>query len=957
MVERPVVDITVVIIVCNDVTRLPVAARSALCQTLRSVELVIVDDCSQDGSYDVALDISSRYPGRVRVFRLSENSGSGGEPRNVGIAKAAGQYVMFLDSDDVLEPNACRNLLEAALHTGADMVSGLCVRIVVDSRRGETDKWCEWLYRRTRVLESVTELPDLFAFDTLSTNKIYRLDFLTGNNLRFPKGLLYEDLLFTAEAYLAARRITLIPNEIYHWRVYQHAKDKSVTNRRHEMKNFTDRIEIHRRIDKILRSRGHDELRLAKDIKFLKHDLVLHLRDIPFRSTEFRREFSETARSYLKEINESAYEAVQPIQAICAYLLVKDDWPNLLRSVDTLINRHKLSSPLSEQDGSVYWCADHLDDPLGRKILDVTELGYHVKDIDDLSLRNELLSYSQSSSCAHLAGRIINPLRTITPRAKLSGEIQFRARRISLQTFSFPLTRLRHDGDGIQWEATVNLAKRLRPLGAVDAIWDVRLTLSVDGKKTTTRITAGDVPLSTATRLRARPRLTRLVSDTWEPLVSSRGHLAFQLTSRGIISRSSRKAASWAFKGPSGAVARTGVRKAKHLRRRALSQNARVRAYHELFCKLPVRKGMVVFESHLGKQYSDSPRAIYEELCRQGVKFTPVWSYAKHPGDFPKEAQLVKRWSWQYLRALAQAEYWIDNQGYPGALQKRPGTTYIQTWHGSALKKMGFDSPEWRLKSQVQQEECQKGLDRFDHFLVRSPHDIRTLVAAFRIPESKIIRSGYPRNDVLVAARKAELGGRSLTLGKLARELGIPEGRHVLLYAPTFRSGPRGEVRPFEPPFSFTDFTERFGDRYVLLVRAHYLNTVVIPPAARASIIDVTHVHDAAQLYLLTDALITDYSSAMFDYALLDRPMVFFAYDLDEYTKDIRGTYFDLSRHAPGPVIREEQDLFEILNDLDKVKEEWASSRREFAQEFGEYDCGDAAKQVVEMFFRPGGSA
>ncbi|MGB8940557.1 MAG: glycosyltransferase family 2 protein, partial [Streptomyces sp.] len=454
--ERP--DVSVVVIVYNDAERLPTAVRSVLDQTLHGVEVVIVDDCSTDDSYGTAQRLAAEHPERVRAYQLPENSGAGGEPRNVGIGHTVGTHVMFLDSDDVLERNACRNLLEAAERDGSDIVSGLCVRLSMDTRNKKRDQWYPWLYATTRTLESVTELPDLFVWDTLSTNKLYRRDFLVENALRFPKGMFYEDLMFIAEAYLAAGRITLIPNQVYYWHVHERAADaaKSVTNRRHEMTNFEHRLEIHRRIDVLLAERGLDELRLAKDIKFLKHDLVLHLRDLPFRDAAYRQEFAGLARGYLGGLDRAAYDEVQPIQAICAYLLERGDWENLLPAVDTLTNRDKISSPLAERDGRVYWCAAHLDDPFGRRVLDVTELGYHSKRFDQMFLRNVLTRYEESAGTVRMAGRITNPLGVVGPGAVLTAELEFSARRRSLQTFRFPVSAVRYEGDAIGWEATVD---------------------------------------------------------------------------------------------------------------------------------------------------------------------------------------------------------------------------------------------------------------------------------------------------------------------------------------------------------------------------------------------------------------------------------------------------------------------------------------------------------------------
>ncbi|MFF8604705.1 CDP-glycerol glycerophosphotransferase family protein [Streptomyces sp. NPDC015346] len=943
-------DVSVIVIAYNDAERLPTAVRSVLDQTLQSVEVVIVDDCSKDRTFEVAQELAAAHPGQVRAYQLPENSGAGGEPRNVGIGHARGRYVMFLDSDDVLELNACRNMVSAAEETGADMVSGLCVRLFKDSRNEKRNEWYNWLYSTTRTLDSVTELPDLFVWDTLSTNKCYRRDFLVDNNLRFPKGMFYEDLMFIAEAYLAAKKITLIPNQVYFWHVYEQAKVKSVTNSRHEMRNYEHRLEIHRRIDALLDQHGLEELRRAKDVKFLKHDLVLHLRDLPFRDEAYRREFAELSRPYLQGLDREAYAQVPAIQAICAYLLEKSDWDNLLPAVDTLIHRDKVSSPLAERDGRVFWCAEHLDDEFGRSVLDVTDLGYHEKPINKLFLRNELTEYAESDGTARLAGRITNPLGIIEPGATLKAELEFRARRRSLQTFVFPVTTLRHEGDSLHWETDADISSRLRPLGIIDSIWDVRLNLQVNGVRTHTRLTVGESEIGSGA-LPVKPRLTRLVADHVEPHPTAKGHLAFRLVSKRSDSERIEEFIQRNVQGRPGRIAKSGYRKAKALRQTLTSAETKLRLYHEVYSRLPVKKRTVVFESQLGKQYSDSPRAIYEEMRRQGLDFEAVWSYAGSPADFPKDAQLVRRWSLPYLKALARAEFWVDNQSYPLRLVKRPETTYIQTWHGSALKKMGFDQPSLKAKTRQEQAEQQKHLDRFDHFLVRSEHDVRTLAKAFRLQDRTLLRTGYPRNDVLVQARqREEERGGARERGPLAEQLGIPADKTVLLYAPTFRAS-SGKARQFALPFDVERFAEEFGDQYVLLVRAHYFNHVVLPPTVKGKVIDVSAQHDVMPLMELADALITDYSSVMFDYALLDRPMLFFTYDYEAYVHEDRGTYFDLLEHAPGPVFRTEDEFRDALRNLDAEGREYADARKRFVAEFGEYDQGNAARTIVDQFF------
>ncbi|WP_406169800.1 CDP-glycerol glycerophosphotransferase family protein [Streptomyces sp. NBC_00996] len=939
--------VSVVVIVYNDAARLPTAVRSVLDQTLRGVEVVIVDDRSTDGSYELARQLAAEHPDRVRAFQLPENSGGCGAPRNHGVGRAQGDYVLFLDSDDVLERNACRNMLEAAENTGADLVAGLCVRVHVDSRTGKEVKWYPWLYERTRTLESISELPDLLVFDTLSTNKCYRRQFLLDEGLEFPVGIHYEDLLFSAQAYVAARRITLIPNRVYDWRVVEKSAAKSISNRRDEIANFTHRMEIHRRVDQLLADNGLLELKFAKDVKWLKHDLVLHLRELPFRDACYRQEFAAIAREYLESIDRAAFDETEPIHAICAYLLQKGDWDNLLPAVDTLTNRDKVSSPLIERDGRVYWCAQHLDegDAFGRHVLDVTELGYHTKPVEKMFLRNVLTSYEEVHGQVRLAGRITNPLGVVPSGALLAGELEFYARRpgVRFQTFRFPVAQVRHEGVALVWEATADLTA-VRPLGIVDAVWDVRLRLDVDGARTTSRLTVAEPDLAGG-QLPVRPRLTRLVADRIEPMVSSRGHLAFRL----VPDKKANELVQRGVHGRAGKLAKSGYRKARALRKQLTSGDTKIRLYHEVFSRLPVKKGLVVFESHLGRQYSDSPKAIYEEMRRQGLEFEAVWAYADSPEGFPADATLVRRWSLPYLKALAQAEFWVDNQSYPLKLTKRRETTYIQTWHGSALKRMGFDEPEWKLKSRERQAEQQRTLDRFDRFLIRSEHDVRTLARAFRLQERTLLRVGYPRNDELVQAREREEATGRRERGPLAARLRIPEGKQVLLYAPTFRR--RGGGQRFELPFDVERFAETFGDRYVLLVRSHYLNHVVLPPSVRGRVIDVTAHHDMTPLLALADGLITDYSSVMFDYALLDRPMFFFAYDYEEYVHEGRGTYFDLLERAPGPVVRSEDELHVVLGSLEEQMTKYAAKREQFTAEFGEYDKGTAARSIVEQFF------
>ncbi|MGH3658854.1 MAG: glycosyltransferase family 2 protein, partial [Micromonosporaceae bacterium] len=206
-------ELSVVVIGFNDREHLPHAIRSVQDQTLRHIEVIVVDDASTDGSAGVANSIAAQDP-RVRVVRLPENSGGCSRPRNAGLERARAPYVMFLDSDDLYDRHACKNMLLTAERTGADVVSGQVKRVHVTKQK-ETG-WIRRLYTRRAVYRGVRENPELF-FDPLSTNKLYRRDFLDSNHIRFPEGVHYEDSLFSTKAYCHAEVIAVVPNVIYFW--------------------------------------------------------------------------------------------------------------------------------------------------------------------------------------------------------------------------------------------------------------------------------------------------------------------------------------------------------------------------------------------------------------------------------------------------------------------------------------------------------------------------------------------------------------------------------------------------------------------------------------------------------------------------------------------------------------------------------------------------------------------
>jgi CDP-glycerol glycerophosphotransferase len=318
-----------------------------------------------------------------------------------------------------------------------------------------------------------------------------------------------------------------------------------------------------------------------------------------------------------------------------------------------------------------------------------------------------------------------------------------------------------------------------------------------------------------------------------------------------------------------------------------------------------------------------------------------VWSYARDPKGFPGTSRRVRRNSWRYYHALARAQFWVDNQGFPRQFVKRPETTYIQTWHGTPLKKMGFDEPQLRRASPQKAREHQEMIDRWDHLVVPSEYFVDTFVRSYNY-RGNLLRAGLPRNDPLLAPDEADLRA-------LKDRLELPQDRKIVLYAPTFRDDLRRRGEPFEPELDLDLMRELFVEDYFFLIRTHYLDRFKMHGRHAPIAANVSGHDDVTELMLASDLLVTDYSSIMFDYANLRRPMIFFAYDHDEYVS-IRGTYFTLRDEAPGPLVTTNEELAEAIRSAGSLSERYRDRYDAFVARYCEYETGAASDEIVRSF-------
>ena len=385
--------------------------------------------------------------------------------------------------------------------------------------------------------------------------------------------------------------------------------------------------------------------------------------------------------------------------------------------------------------------------------------------------------------------------------------------------------------------------------------------------------------------------------------------------------------------------------------------------YRLLTLVLPVREKVIVFQSNLGRNYTGSPRAVYEKMVELGLDKVYRCYYIldepkQYTGCLPGQITLIKNARLRFYYVMAIAGVWISDTRFQNYIKKRKNSLYIQTWHGTPLKRLGLDLEELHMAGSETlaeyQEAFRKNAETWDYLISQNPFSTGVFRRAFDY-KGLILPVGYPRNDALFAWRTLETTDAYKTrLAERKRALGFPAEKKMILYAPTWRDDAFYDAASyrFETAMEFEKMQEAFGEEYILVAKFHYM---VKEQEAFDEYPDFLYAVDAktdiADLYPLADILITDYSSAMFDYSILKRPMYFFAYDLEKYEQSLRGFYFDFLAEAPGPVVRTTEELILAIKDRNGAAywQEFSEEYEAFCQKYNPYDNGHAAEKVIKM--------
>lgn len=348
---------------------------------------------------------------------------------------------------------------------------------------------------------------------------------------------------------------------------------------------------------------------------------------------------------------------------------------------------------------------------------------------------------------------------------------------------------------------------------------------------------------------------------------------------------------------------------------------------------ISVKENYVLFLSFHGRGYSDNPKYMHlymkDEPKFKDFKF--IWA-CKNTNTKIDNAKVVRYNGILYFYYLARCKYWVVNCKLPKHIIKKEDQVYLQTWHGTPLKKLAHDIEVKEgttfYRTKMSKEEMYETYDidvaKYNYMISPNPFSTKVFQSAFRINRERLIETGYPRNDILVNYTKEQMKD-------IKKRFGLPEDKKVILYAPTWRDNSYvTSGYTFELEANFDKWKEVLGKDYVVLFKPHYL--IINKYENRDDLKDFLYLVDAKadinDCYLVSDILVTDYSSVFFDYAILNRPMYFYMYDLETYASDLRGFYFDINEVLPGPIVKDEDTLLEnISKNIDLKEKEQLSEK------------------------------
>jgi CDP-glycerol glycerophosphotransferase (TagB/SpsB family) len=376
--------------------------------------------------------------------------------------------------------------------------------------------------------------------------------------------------------------------------------------------------------------------------------------------------------------------------------------------------------------------------------------------------------------------------------------------------------------------------------------------------------------------------------------------------------------------------------------------------YARYYKRCRIDEDTILYESFHGRGMVCNPYAIFKEILTRPecANLKHVWAL----DDFEANAAVIDEYkdsrnvsfvkcnSKQYLKALCTAKYLVNNMTWQSYFTKKEDQVYLNTWHGIALKYLGFDIPD--LDGYSKQSNVVRNFLLADYIVSGNVHMTERFRDSYKLDglySGRLIEDGFPRNDTILKT------DRNRVIGKLRRHgIEIDENKKVILYAPTWRGF---WTNPNISTTLYSDFLETLGERidtdeYQILLRPHYVVYKHLKDNNKRVDSFVSAALDANEVLSITDILVSDYSSIFFDYMLTDRPILFHIPDLEDYTAD-RGLYFS-AEELPGPHTDSLNDIAAWINNIGSVGVEYEKKYAAFKQRAVGNDDSNASGRVVD---------
>lgn len=346
---------------------------------------------------------------------------------------------------------------------------------------------------------------------------------------------------------------------------------------------------------------------------------------------------------------------------------------------------------------------------------------------------------------------------------------------------------------------------------------------------------------------------------------------------------------------------------------------------------------LILFVCFGGKKYDDSPRAIYEQMILDSRfdEYRLVWAFLQPEKHDIARGEKVKIDTYRFYKIALKSRVWITNSSVERGLSfKGKKTYYYNSWHGSAIKKMGSDI---NISNDAFKS---KGRSKIDVMAAQGEFDVNVFSRVFDIPINKFRITGLPRNDKLANYSESYRF-------KLKESLKLNTDKKIILYAPTYREYEFDSNGVYlTTPIDIVKWQKCLGENYILLFRAHHAVAKSLEIQDNDFIRDVSKYPKLEDLMIVSDLLISDYSSIIFDYSIMKKPILCFTYDYDKYEHE-RGVYFDIREKLQ--TASTEDKMIEILQSLDFVdaSKKTLYFRNEFVTAFG-----NATTQTIDILVK-----